>query len=385
VRPRLLYIGDLPVEDTHHSSAQLYRLLQTWPASALRVVETRPRPSAADRRLKAVAYDSLPIADPRGLRHGRRGLYSLWLCDSVSSRCDRFVRVAEEFGAEAVLTIGSGFGWLAAAEVARRLRLPLHFIAHDDWPKLEGIDRMFDAALRRRFEAVYRRARSRLCISPFMIEDFERRYGCSGTWLAPIRADGEPPAAPAPRPLGDDEVIVIGYGGGSGAHVMPGLEMLARAIGPHRARLMLYGPFTSARQAALRAFAPVTEFHGLVSSEAMMTGLLACDLLFVPMSFDADARDNMRVSFPSKLAEYTALGLPILVHAPAESSASRWARDTGAAAVSVVDDPEALRDTLFHLARDQAHRAQLSQRARAASAQFDAAAGRAVFEAAVLA
>ena len=51
------------------------------------------------------------------------------------------------------------------------------------------------------------------------------------------------------------------------------------------------------------------------------------------------------VSFPSKLADYTATGVPLLVMGAVYSSAVRWAREfDGAAAVVVEDDgAEALR------------------------------------------
>ena len=37
--PRLLYIGDVPVEASYHGSALLYRLLQTYPPDRLRIIE----------------------------------------------------------------------------------------------------------------------------------------------------------------------------------------------------------------------------------------------------------------------------------------------------------------------------------------------------------
>ncbi len=53
--PRLLYIGDVPVESTLHGSALLYRLLEGYPPQKLRIIEgfnvSQPR-----HRLPAVAY-----------------------------------------------------------------------------------------------------------------------------------------------------------------------------------------------------------------------------------------------------------------------------------------------------------------------------------------
>lgn len=377
--PRLIYIGDLAIEDSHHSSAQLFRLLRAYPADRLLVVETGRRASRIERRLPGVTYAALPIANPRFMRAGARGPYSLLQCAIAPARARRVAPLVEAFRPDSVLTIGSGLGWTLAAVTARRARVPLHFIAHDDWPKLAGVDRWFTGALRQQFGVAYRQARSRLCISPFMIEEFARRYGATGTLLYPVRPEACPaPAGERSGPARD--AIVIGYGGGSGAHVMPGLRQLARAVTALDARVIVYGPFDEARQQELRAISTAFEFRGMVSAAEMVSGLRDADILFVPMAFDAASRDNMMVSFPSKLAEYTAVGVPILVHAPHYSSAARWAAMSDAAAVVDADDPAALGTAVHTLKMDGARRRRLADRARAAGASFDLASGRATFE-----
>jgi hypothetical protein len=116
----------------------------------------------------------------------------------------------------------------------------------------------------------------------------------------------------------------------------------------------------------------------------MMTGLRQADVLFAPMTFAPRSRDNMSVSFPSKLADYTAAGVPILIHAPAHSSAVCWAHMYHPVAVVVnVDDPTMLADAIVGLRTDRVLRQQLADRARqVGDACFDFTAGRAVFESA---
>ena len=61
------------------------------------------------------------------------------------------------------------------------------------------------------------------------------------------------------------------------------------------------------------------------------------------MSFDPIDRDNMRLCFPSKLTEYTAAGLPLLVYAPIYSSAARWVEENQLSAELVTEEnPEKL-------------------------------------------
>src|SRR5687768_3193598 len=59
--PRLLYLGDVPVEASYHGSALLYRLLQTYPADRLAIVEAGIAASRPERRLAGVDYRALPL------------------------------------------------------------------------------------------------------------------------------------------------------------------------------------------------------------------------------------------------------------------------------------------------------------------------------------
>jgi len=92
------------------------------------------------------------------------------------------------FQPEAVLTVADDFLWLAAARYARRHSLPLHLICHDDWTRLAVKPSLFREWLNDEIGKVYRQAVSRLCVSPHMAEEYERRYGVKGTLLYPSRA-----------------------------------------------------------------------------------------------------------------------------------------------------------------------------------------------------
>ena len=384
--PNLLYVGDIPVEASYQSSIQLHRLLGAYPPERLRILETREPSSQPARRLAGVRYHALPVANRARMRGASSAAYRVWLTATVSRRAADALRMVERFQPEAILTIGSGYGWLAAAPIARRLAVPLTFIAHDDWPKPSGLDAAFGGWMRSRYGQVYRQARSRLCVSPFMIEEFERRYGVGGDLLYPVRAGGEdhPRANTTARAIAATEPIVIAFGGGSGSHVMPGLRTLAKAVSGIDARVVVFGPFDPVKQQELRALHAGFEFRGLVSPAEMIAGARDADLLFAPMAFDAGSRDNMTVSFPSKLADYTAAAVPILIHAPSYSSAVRWAeRHQDAAAVVTDDNPGPLRATIAALKADQAARCALAAGAARAGACFDLAAGRAILEGAL--
>jgi hypothetical protein len=285
--PKLLYVGDIPVEASYQSSIQLHRLLEAFPPDRLCIVETREPASQEARRLRGVRYHALPLATRAAMRGAWSGMHRLWLTRTAAGRAPEVLRLIDGFAPEAVLTIGSGFGWLPAAAIAQRLGIPLHLIAHDDWPKPSGIDGALLSWSRSHYGRVYRQAQSRLCISPFMIERFERRYGAKGTLLYPLRApDGVTGATASARTIQDGEPIVIGFCGGSGAHVMPGLVSLGRAVAASDARVIVFGPFDDAKRSLLGSLSTGFEFRGVAAHAEMMAGLRQADLLFAPMTFE---------------------------------------------------------------------------------------------------
>ena len=107
-----------------------------------------------------------------------------------------------------------------------------------------------------------------------------------------------------------------------------------------KARAVVFGPFNAAKQDELRSLASAFEFRGFVSHHAMMDGLRQTDLSFAPMTFDAASRDNMAVSFPSKLADYTAAAVPILILGPPDCSAARWAETHARSPPSSMPTPQ---------------------------------------------
>ncbi|MGE0864061.1 MAG: glycosyltransferase [Vicinamibacterales bacterium] len=383
--PNLLYVGDVAVEASHHGSALLYRMLEHYPGDRLRVMECG-LPSRPERRLPGVSYLELPIGRRRWLNSRFHATYSAWLSLTAARRVPSALAQLGEFRPTAVVTVCHGYGWLLAAALAHRLDRPLHLIVHDDWPRLSGVARSVQGWLERRFARIYRQAGSRLCVSPFMAEEYQRRYGTAGDVLYPFRSSGCPVFEVKPAPAIADREIVIGYGGNSGPDIAAGLKDLAAALARVNARVVVFGPFGEREQRELLAISPSFTFRGLVPYDEMIRGLRAeSDVLFVPMAFAAASRDNMVVSFPSKLADYTAAGLPLLIYGPPYASAVRWAREHAPVA-EVVDQegPAGLAAALSGLVTDPARQHELAGRAlKVGAACFGAAAGRERFYAAL--
>jgi glycosyltransferase involved in cell wall biosynthesis len=364
--PRLLYLGDVPVEDTTGGSALLHRMLLAYPREKLLIVEGSLREPLQEKRVPGAQYRELNLGSRR-LAHSRLGpLYfpSLWIAAPLFT--GRAERQVERFRPEAVLTVAHGISWRIAASVASRSDIPLHLIVHDDrnaWgPEVPLLRSVAD----RTFGSVYHFASSRLCVSPYMRESYRIRYGVVGQVLYPLRAANLPEFKAPPPPRATDR-LTIGFAGSMNHMTLPGLQALLPLLKPLGLKLIIYSPDTRVPfdsmdpvESGVRVLAPLPP-------RDLVTRLREeADILFLPMSFDALNRPNNEHSFPSKLTDYTATGLPILVWGPSSCSAVRWAMENpGVAQVVDVNDPQCLMDALLSLVREPSLRASLGSRALA--------------------
>lgn len=384
--PRLAYIGDVPVEASYHGSALLYRLFQRYPTDRLLVVEGNLLPPGTDRRLPGAQYRTVHVGRTRWLNSRFHDWYSRWLFARSVSWMGRIDRAIGLFEPQAVLTVAHGTLWRAAGRWAELKRLPLHLIVHDDWPRMVP-DASRDS-VEREFARVYRQAASRLCVSPFMVEEYERRYGMKGTVLLPSRAHG---AAAFDSVAAGNRRTNPAFAF-AGTINSPGiarlLQIVAAQLRAHDGYLLIYGPLTGdqARDAGLAA--DNIRLQGLLPPSELLDRLRRdADVLFVPMSFaDAD-RWNMRMSFPSKLTDYTAAGLPLFICGPSDCSAVRWAQaNPGVAETATSEAAAALTPVIERLCRDAHHRGALAHTAAAVgSRDFSADTAESILYAALVA
>ncbi len=362
--PRLVYVGDVPVEASYHGSALLHRLLSDYPTSHLAIVETATE-SQPERRLPNIKYASYPIGKPRWLNTRFHSYVVAWYSHLAQSIGSRVAQSLNGFDGEVLLTVAHGFGWLAAAQIATKLNQPLHLIVHDDWPRVADVAPRFRNWLDDQFARVYRQARSRLCVSPAMNRFYEQRYGAAASLIYPSRAAdcadfAEPPAHLAER----DKQFTIAFAGTINSRgYVRALTTLQKALEPVDGRLLLFGPLSeeAAQQAGL--IHQNTEICGLLSSTELLMRLREeADALFVPMSFDAADRSNMEMAFPSKLADYTATGVPLLIYGPSYCSAVAWAHENAGVA-EVAEAEPALATAIAKLANNPDHRLVLGKRA----------------------
>lgn len=372
--PRLLYLGDVPVEATVAGSALLYRLLQNYPVDRLCIVESNLLKSNPEQRLAEVAYHSLPLAAKRLQQSRFVRWYCSYLLMTAQSQPASLTRTIAAFQPDAILTVTHGFTWLTAAALAAQRQLPLHLILHDEWLAHLPILPMLQTIAKKRFAAAYRQASSRLCVSPYMAEIYQQQFGVVGSVLYPSRSrDAISFEHPSDRVASNHSPLVFAYAGSVNSPAYANsLATLAAVLKETGDQLVIYSPLTKTDSQKLGFDQPHVTTHALIPSHTLIHTLRAqADVLFVPMSFEAADRANMEMSFPSKLTDYTAMGLPLLVWGPPYCSAVRWAKDyAGVAEVVDQQEPAALRNSVQRLKESADYRLQLATWALKRGAEF---------------
>ena len=381
--PRLAVVSDVTVERTAGGMLLLYRLLRNYPPGQLLILSSGALSSGKqDDRLPAVMYEPAGVYPPRIIR-GR--LNPVWpFVDAAIARRQAAAVIdrLREFAPDAILTTTTMLLWLVAAAAARRLAVPLHLILHDDWPTWHVGERPRWSrpagrwACRRVMAPVYRAALSRLCISPGMEEHYRRLFGAPGRVLYPCRGEDSPACTVRvrPEPGGPPVIAYCGW-----VHLADGpgtrLDILRKSAAVVAARGGHLDLYTQTPRHLLEARGlrpPVVRFCGFFSPDNLADRLgRTAHLLIANASFDRAERDEVATLFPSKMADYTAVGLPILVWGPKYSAAARWAAENPEATVLVTTpDPEPVVKEVDRLVDDPAHAARLAAAAITAGNRY---------------
>lgn len=363
--PRLLYVGDIPVESTLASSSILYRLLQTYPAEKLQIVESNMHKVNPQKRLLNVKYYRESFYVNQLLNSRFHKLYGCYLLQTPRIHLSSLKKIINKFNPEAILTAAHGFFWIAAALAAKQFKLPLHLIIHDDWISYVPITDFMRVNANRVFEHTYQQARLRLCISPYMVEEYKRRYNASGVVLYPLRGEDTQSKEIAIRRKPQGEPLIFGYAGSiSSPSYVKCIDTLSTSVRASGGTIVIYSSITKEAMKQMNVNTENIVIRPLLPYQKLITQLRdEVDVLFVPMSFSPNDKINMQLGFPSKLADYTAVGLPLLIYGPPYCSAVRWANANPCTA-EVIDqeEPEKLRMAIQRL-QDQQYRVLLAENA----------------------
>lgn len=382
--PRLAVITDVAVERTAAGSLLLYRLLSDYPPDRLLAVDAgRDARWSGDRRLPGVTYLSIPYSTPRLARTRFNPAGPLAMTALAGTMAGRICAAVRPFAPEVVLTVTSNFLWIPSAAAARRLGVPLVLMLHDDWPSYQTNRRRGWAhdvvrwGCRRVIGRVYRQATARLCVSPGMEEQCRACFGTPGELLYPNRGADSPVAKVRVRPDREGGPVVAFCGHVHQDGTLTLLRELTGLLADMGGRLDLYTPHSTETLESWDLRPPFVQRVGFLAPQDMAERLgMTADVLFLPASFEPRERTDVATLFPSKLADYTAIGMPILIWGPGYSSAVRWALETpGVTEVVTSHNSVLVREALGRIISDHSHAMSLAERAVAAG-ERDFALGR---------
>jgi hypothetical protein len=359
--PRLLYIGDVAVADTMGGEALLFRLLQFYPPERLQLV-------CADRpglpRLPGVTYHHYGPMFPNLLRTRIAEEYVLWRAWRYYEIPPAIAHVATMFKPDAILTISHVSGWLCAWQLAERRGIPFHMIAHDDGVYATRFPVWSRAWATRQFGEAYRAAATRFCISETMAEIYRERFGATADVIHPTHNGVRNFSDAGPRVSETRPSMTFAYGGSINS--AGDLELVlgaARAVSARGHRLIAFTPqhaLLAARAADTRT---TIEAHAPIHSDALMARFRnEADCLLLPQSMAEEDRLMVATAFPTKWADYSTLGLPLLAWAPPGSSSARFIGEHPGCA-ELVTGPSAadLEPAIARLESSAAHRRALAE------------------------
>ena len=278
---------------------------------------------------------------------------------------------------EAIFTVPWDHFTIAAYFIHRITGLPIYMYVMDDPAGTRQIGAGQPVMYSLFMPRLLRAARRVWGVSDGMCEYFEMTYGVKCMPLLPLLDLENFRRKSVGKAVGADGTFHIVYTGSIYSAQLDSVRRLVRVVNKdsgengHRKvnlRLTLY---TSLPQHVLEEMNLVGKNirRCEVDNKDIPRVMAEADVAFLPLSFEPSMRHVVETSFPSKIGEYLASGIPILVHAPSYSSVARYCRENNCGLVVAEPSETSLRDALNRLISDGAIREKLSARALEVAAE----------------
>jgi hypothetical protein len=216
-----------------------------------------------------------------------------------------------------------------------------------------------------------------------MEEAYRDTDGVPGTVFYPTRAADllvarEPPA----RLSREIKNLTVAFAGTLHPGQIAPMRTMVKVLRVLNGRLLIYGPMTQEELDREGLSGPQVEYRGMLLPNDLIAAVRGeADLLYAPISFEEQWRGNSSMGFPSKLTDYSAAAVPMLIHGPSWASAVQWAsQELGGALVLQDTAAGSLGGVLLQFQRDPQFRRRLAQGAAVAGHKyFSAKAAAAIF------
>ena len=341
----------------------LSRMLPAAPGPVLSVCTAPQAPpplAAPSAHARLVEEVHLPLRPSFGRLESTRLARHLGHVERLSGPwlARRLLRLCQRRGVTAIHALPHSIDFAWAAQVARELKLPFFLSVHDDLSyNMRGHPLLPRA--RKALAEAWANADGRTVISQEMGEVYDRRYGAR-SWS--VVTDGlERPedlkAVPAEERAGtpSSRRLRVYFMGALHLTYQPNFEALVQVLGqvhttdPQRSVSLLV------RGSTPQVEVPVPcEVLPWGPQEAVEEDLRRADVLYLPLPFDAEYDDFVRLSLSTKLVTYLGSGVPILYHGPHHAAAARLLERYGASAGAYSLDSQPLQEALLRAADERA-------------------------------
>ncbi len=348
-KPDLLYVADVPVEESSAGSIFMHRLIGACEPARWTIEETNLVARRGMPRIEGPVWRQYRW---RGLRLINRGCgwigavflaYYAWY----------FPRTFPGPKPRAVYTVAHGFSWLGAVSRAKRegIRCVVHCHDHpgSSFPGGARAWRFVSRLARKALAS----ADVCLAVSPTGEKWLQEIPAVRTGIVYSVWNDDAHLRAPSLR----TGQRVLGYAGSIAySGYRSGIIAASQAAAAAGWKMVVF-PSTPVDADLRAAVAPVVEWRDTVPA-AELPGLLAAaaDVALITTDFDPKNRDWVRVACPAKLADYAYAGVPIIAVVPAWSSLAGIGQDhPDLLTVLTTQDPKALEAILTrHAPRDTA-------------------------------
>ncbi len=364
--PRLLFFTSEIPQSRNAGSMQLFRTLQGYPGDRLRVIGPAISEGAVglpcEYRTRVLPLYRLINTRLRGVVTGLNAL-ELWPEPGLR----KTAAAVENFQPDLVVTVMDHLTYYKHAwKLAQRLNAGLVTITMDDPQTFEVAHPLFQAAYDRVLSRLYQSTALSLGVSREMCAYLERTFGRPST---PFYFG--PPEGIQPRPLSDGQTLrqppqlTLGYAGSLGLGYGDGIRALLPSLAATGTTLRVFSSYKDVIEhpnIVNRGFLPPEDLWPTVQRE--------CDAVLLPYAPDGEILRVYRTHFPTKLSEYCAISMPMLLCGPADATGVRWGlRHPDAALVATDYSPATIVPLLNCLRVDAARRVTLATAGRTLAAQ----------------
>jgi hypothetical protein len=323
--PTLAYLGQAPAEGTG-SPVVVMRHLRRCAAAGWRIVVVA-EPGQSAPACAALGWPVLPLPHRRAWWPPFKAelAWSRRLRTALLARAARQALAPHQPNALlSYLAAHDDFVPEVAGRLAALTRLPLSLLVHDDPEAFPYATRQTPAeraARQKRHRWLHHRAHRVWFASPELAARSSLPASAQQV-LWPIPAGDARPAEWHPARATPPRLV---YAGHLWPAQLPLLGTLAHALAASGARLCLQTRLTPELQAWLKTY-PAEHIPLFPTNEAALAHLAAtATAVLVSYATETSAMPWSATSFPSKFIEYTHLGLPCAVLAPADTAIRRWA------------------------------------------------------------